>query len=129
MASNEPLVSLKSGALEEGAHRLKFRTAGAKPRFAPPTRVEIIFNNAAPKASIRTPADGSFGAGENVTVSGVAAKDWDVSVNGKALDTDRQRRFSGEVSYSGEHKAVVIRLRHPKKGIHYYLRRSKQYGR
>ena len=119
--TNKPSHSLPAGALSEGEHTLLFEGGGGRSKQ---TRVAIRFDNAAPTASISSPADRSFAPGASVTVSGSALPGWTVSSAGKDLAQDEQNRFSGEVSAPLAERALVIRFSHPSRGNHYYLRRS-----
>lgn len=117
-----PSYTFKSGALAEGRHRMRFVTAaGAKSKT---TTLDIRFDNAAPKATLRTPPDGSFAPGAQVRVSGMALPGWKVSVAGKALPVDGQYRFSANVSAPTQQRALAVTFSHPSRGTHYYLRRS-----
>lgn len=111
-----------SGALREGEHRLVFSAAERKSK---PTSLFIRFDNAAPKARISAPSNGSFAAGQTVQVSGVALKGWKASVAGKELSMDGQARFTGEVQVPADQDGIVVRLDQPGRGAHYYLRRAK----
>lgn len=113
--------SLPAGALSEGDHTLLFEAGGVRSK---PTSVAIRFDNAAPTASISSPADRSFAPGASVTVSGSALPGWTVSSAGKDLAQDAQNRFSGAVNAPVAERALVIRFSHASRGNHYYLRRS-----
>jgi hypothetical protein len=119
--SSKPSHSLPAGALQEGDHTLQFEGGGVRSKQ---TSVAIRFDNAAPTASISSPADRSFAPGAGVTVAGSALPGWTVSSGGKDLTQDAQNRFSGEVSAPVAERALVIRFFHPSRGNHYYLRRS-----
>jgi ferric-dicitrate binding protein FerR (iron transport regulator) len=110
-----------SGALAEGSHTLVFRAGDTSSR---PTSVDIVFDNAAPKASITSPADRGFAAGAGVQVGGIAMTGWKVRAERQELALDGQARFSGAVTAPADLRALVIELSHPNKGVHYYLRRS-----
>lgn len=109
------------GALIEGEHTLTFEGGGARSRS---TGVAIRFDNAAPTASIASPADGSFSAGQQVLVAGTALPGWTVSVGGENLPQDAQNRFSATVASTPGLGALAIRFAQPQRGVHYYLRRS-----
>ena len=88
------------------------------------TRVEIKFDNAAPTATLTSPANGSFAPGAAVTVSGAALEGWKISVGGKDLPLDDQLRFSGAATAPSGQRALAIEFVHPHRGLHYYLRRA-----
>ncbi|HEV8549916.1 MAG TPA: hypothetical protein VGQ57_12825 [Polyangiaceae bacterium] len=119
--SGSPGYAFPAGALGEGDHTLTFEAAGRRSR---PTQVLVRFDNAAPTASIVSPAEGSFAAGSSVLVAGSALPGWTVSVAGKELVQDPQNRFSEEVSAPSGQRALLIRFSHPSRGLHYYLKRS-----
>jgi hypothetical protein len=121
--SPRPRFELPSGALREGRHAFTVRAAGGA--VSPRTRLSIRFDNAAPTASIRHPADGAFAAGETVTVAGIAQRGWAVRAEGRALPLDAHHRFRGAVTAPAHRSALAIRLSHPRRGVHYYLRRAR----
>ncbi len=110
-----------AGALAEGEHVLAFEGDGKRSK---PTNLAIRFDNAAPTASLSSPADGSFGPGASVLVAGSALPGWSVSAGGRELTQDAQNRFSEQVSAPSGERALVIRFSQPGRGVHYYLRRS-----
>lgn len=116
-----PSHSFATGALREGIHRLSFEGGGARSKE---TQVDIRFDNAAPTATLTSPANGSFAPGSGVTVSGLALEGWKISVGGKDLPLDEQLRFSGEAQAPGGQRALAVEFVHPHRGVHYYLRRS-----
>ena len=121
-ASDGARHAFKSGVLGEGQHQLTFRVLGGGER-SEPTTLRIRFDNAAPAASLREPADRSFAAGATVAIRGVALAGWQASVGGAALDMDRYHRFEGEVEVPRDARSLIIRIAHPKRGVHYYVRR------
>jgi hypothetical protein len=120
-ATSKPSHSFAAGALAEGDHTLFFEANGVRSKQ---TSVAIRFDNAAPTASISSPADRSFAPGASVLVSGSALPGWTVSAVGKELTQDAQNRFSGDVGAPVAERALAIRFSHPSRGTHYYLRRS-----
>ncbi len=113
--------ALPAGVLTEGSHELWF---GSGSELSRKTTVLVQFDNAAPTASISSPAEKGFAPGSTVSVAGTALPGWTVSVAGHELDQDAQQRFSGEVTAPGDVSALAIRFAHPQRGVHYYLRRS-----
>jgi hypothetical protein len=111
----------RSGSLRDGTHQLSFRAGDRRSRT---TTVEVRFDNAAPKASLSSPADREFRAGDTVTIEGVALETWKVSVEGGAITMHPDERFAGEVATSATHPDIAVRLAHPRLGVHYYLRRA-----
>jgi hypothetical protein len=66
-----------------------------------------------------------------VSVEGVTIDGAKVSAGGQALAVDDHGRFRAEVAPLSGDEAVVVRLEHPRTGIHYYVRRpaSRHHGR
>jgi hypothetical protein len=112
--------SFASGRLGEGSHSFQWMTSSG--RKSRPSRATIRFDNAAPKASIVSPANGGFGPGASVAVSGIALPGWQVRAQGETLAMDGQQRFSGTVQ-SGP-RGIILQFSHPDRGVHYYLRRA-----
>lgn len=121
--SDGPRHSLKSGAVSEGTHVLWFETEDHGRRSTDTTLV-IKFDNAAPAASVREPADGSFQPGDTVNVAGVVVEGWSVSVNGQAVALDDQRRFATTATVPAGENAIVLRMSHPKRGTVHYVRHA-----
>jgi hypothetical protein len=109
-----------SGSLAEGRHVVHFVGGGKLSRR---TTVNVAFDNAAPKAAIDTPVKVDTEPGAELTVSGIALPGWDVAIEGQPARRDAQGRFSLPVSWPLERRALAIRLGHPERGTHVYLRR------
>jgi hypothetical protein len=116
-----PTLTFDAGQLSEGTHMLTFSADG---RSSAPTKLSIVFDNAAPTARIQSPANGGFQLGSAVNVAGVAAPGWGVSVAGRELAMDDQSRFSEQVTESSDQQTLQLRFSHPRRGVHYYLRRA-----
>jgi len=115
-------AEFKEGAMPEGTYRFWFEVAGQPSLRSKDTSLVIGFDNAAPAAEIRSPADGDPLA-PTVHVAGVAGEGASVSVSGVALPLDSQSRFSGDVpGPSPESRVLAVRIAHPVRGTHYYLR-------
>lgn len=112
--------TFRPGALPPGTHQLTFAAATDPPRQSRTTTVHVVYDTQAPAARVSDPPSG-YSAGSSVTVAGQALPGWTVSVNGKQLEMDGQRRFSGQISAG---KSLPIAFSHPTHGMHYYLRRS-----
>jgi hypothetical protein len=120
LTASSPHFSFASGSLAEGQHSFSIQGGGRRSRE---TTVVIRFDNAAPAASIASPADGSFARGSSVLVSGTAQPGSVVTVGGETLPQDAQNRFSMAVNAPSD-QALAIRFIQPQRGVHYYLRRS-----
>ena len=118
---SSPFYSFRSGALAEGSHTFYFEGAG---RVSRQTMVHIKFDNAAPTASLQTPVGPGIGQGEQITISGVAQPGWSVEVNGKSVGLDGQQRFSQKAEMPTDDHALAVRLTHPQRGTHIYVRRA-----
>ncbi len=99
--ANSPRYLFASGSLVEGQHSFSIQGAGRRSRE---TTVVIRFDNAAPAASIASPADGSFAPGSSVLVSGTAQPGSIVTVGGETLQQDAQ-----ESIFHGRERALPIR--------------------
>ena len=117
----EARYAFASGSLEEGTHVLHFEGTDAVSRR---TTVHVAFDNATPKASIATASSLPTRAGEPVTIAGTALSGWSVAVEEQAAKPDAQGRFSSSALWPSERRALTIRLSHPLRGVHLYLRRS-----
>jgi hypothetical protein len=111
----------RSGSLYDGVHQVSFSAGERRSRA---TAFEIKFDNAAPKASLSSPIDRGFSAGDTVKIEGVALPMWKVSIEGGTIAVDADERFSGQVVTNAAHPDIAVRLRHPRLGTHYYLRRA-----
>jgi hypothetical protein len=110
-----------SGDLRDGVHQVSFRagTRGSRTTF-----IDVRFDNNAPTASVEAPDDRSFASGQPVPVTGVSLPAWKVSVPGGSVERNASGRFTGSIVPNAEHPDVVVRLSHPRLGVHYYLRRA-----
>ncbi|HEU5074409.1 MAG TPA: hypothetical protein VFU02_09555 [Polyangiaceae bacterium] len=116
-----PSYSFRSGALPEGSHVFYFEGGGKVSRQ---TSVQIRFDNSAPTASLQTPVALNVKQGELVNISGVAQPGWRVEINGTSADLDGQQRFSQKAEMPKDERALAVRLTHPQRGTHIYVRRA-----
>jgi hypothetical protein len=110
-----------SGELTEGHHVFHFEGGGQVSRQ---TTVDIVFDNAAPRASLSLPPVLDAKPGDVVAVSGTALPGSQVWIEGERAPLDTGGRFSANVTLPRERHALVIRLAQPGRGTHYYLRRG-----
>ncbi|MBA3397921.1 MAG: hypothetical protein H0T89_35180 [Deltaproteobacteria bacterium] len=115
-SSMTPKTTLRAGELREGTYAAWAELPGG--RRSETGRIVIDFDNAAASASI----DGVESDGPTRYVRGTVIEGTTVSVGGAALELDRHRRFTAEVST--ELQAVAVRIAHPKTGVHYYVVRD-----
>jgi hypothetical protein len=121
LTAGGPSFTFAPGTLGEGTHELSFESGGKRSKV---TTVTIRFDNAAPTASLSSPAEGGFAAGSTVNVAGSALPGWAVSVGGQDLPLDEQHRFAGEVTAPSGQRGLLIRFVNPQRGVKFYLRRS-----
>jgi hypothetical protein len=116
--SNEPKVTIPAGDVHEGSYTAWVEPkAGAKSEQG---KIVIDFDNAAPSASLET-------VEANVTtivVKGVVIEGSTVSANGAAVELDRQRRFTAQLTPGDAEDGAAIRIVNSKGGIHYYVVRA-----
>lgn len=116
----EPRHTFESGTLREGQHAFFFTGGGKVSRH---TRVDIQFDNAAPTATLEAAATGGIEPGEALTISGSALPGWQVKVGETSVAQDAQGRFSSAATWPSATRALAVRLSHPERGTHLYLRR------
>lgn len=123
VTASSPRHTFTSGQLPEGSYQVVFEAAGKR---SSATTLRLRFDNAAPAASITSPADRSFAPGDDVLVAGVALPGWSVFVNGRAIELDEQWRFSANLAAPADTSGLLIRFTHPTRGSRAYLRRPKR---
>jgi hypothetical protein len=117
---SEPRHTFESGSLREGRHDFYFTGGGKVSRH---TRVDIQFDNAAPTATLDAPSARALEPGDTLTISGIALPGWQVQVGEQRAVQDDQGRFSLPTTWPNETRAMAVRLSHPDRGIHLYVRR------
>ena len=117
-------TTLPAGKLAEGEYRYWFAAgAGA---ISKKSVLRIEFDNAAATGYVQTPRASATWSGSTIDVSGAAVEGWKVSVGGKQLALDRQRRFAASVSRNPDENGLAIEFRHPSRGVHLYVRRGRK---
>ncbi len=119
ITTKSPNHTFKS--VPRGTHQVIFSAASTPPRKSRMTTISVVYDSQAPAARVAMPPAG-YEAGSTVDVEGQALPGWTVSVAGKELEVDSQRRFKAEVRPDA---SLPITFSHPSYGTHYYLRRSK----
>ncbi|MBN2343335.1 MAG: FecR domain-containing protein [Deltaproteobacteria bacterium] len=119
-----PQYRFSSGALDEGSYKFKFTASGSGKRSRT-SSMKIAFDNATPKAVLKSPQNGGFSKGATVTVSGIALPGWNASVFGQDLSMDSEHRFSGTAKHLDNYLSLPVKLTHATRGTHYFLRRAK----
>jgi hypothetical protein len=114
---------LASGALPEGSYVWWYTTGDG--RASVKTTVNVRFDNAAPTAQFfpRRSGNDATEAGM-VAVDGVTIDGAKVSAGGRSLPVDDRGRFRAEVAPMTGDDAVVVRLEHPRTGVHFYVRQA-----
>lgn len=107
--------------LSRGTHQVTFSADSTPPRKSRTTTISVVYDTQAPAARVTIPPSG-YDAGSQVNVAGQALPGWTVSVKGKELEVDSQRKFSVQMIPDD---TLPIAFSHPSLGTHYYLRRSK----
>lgn len=86
----------------------------------------IDFDQTAPQVYISDPPNGKPFAAD-VKVAGAVLPGWSARVGGVEIPVDKNtRRFNATVPPPSGANALAIRLSHPQRGVHYYLRRAKK---
>jgi hypothetical protein len=118
--TSTPTRRLASGTLAEGSYVWWYATADG--RTSPKTTVTIRFDNAAPTAQFFPRRSGGEATPGSIAVDGVTIDGAKVSVGGHSLPVDERGRFRAIVAPVTGDDAVVVRLEHPRTGVHYYVR-------
>jgi len=129
-ASPTAKKQLSSGALGEGSYVWWYSTGDD--HASPKTTVTIRFDNAAPTAQFFSKRSGAEPPGPGlVAVDGVTIDGAKVSAGGQTLAVDEHGRFRAVVAPLTGDDAVIVRLEHPRTGVHYYVRQpaSRRQGR
>lgn len=115
-----PSVSVPGTTLQEGSYTYWFERDGVKdPKVS---TLIIDFDNTAAQVYIELPVDGRPWS-EDIKVRGAVLPGWTASIDGVTLPMDKQRRFTATVQRPSGN-ALAIKLSHPQRGVHYYLRRA-----
>ena len=114
-------LTLQSGEVGEGKYRWWIEAEGG-PR-SPETKLAVDFDNAAPAAYIRLPADRASWEGGTVHLAGAAIVGATASVGGTPLTFDDHQRFESDLPRPSGETGIAVRISHPEHGVHYYLRR------
>lgn len=120
--SSKPKVVVPGSKLKEGTYTYWFEADGVKqPKVSTLT---IDFDQTAPQVYIELPQNGKPWSGD-ITVKGAVLPGWTAAVETVTLPFDSQRRFNASVQQPPG-QALAIKLSHPQRGVHYYLRRQKR---
>ena len=119
--SSTATITVPGAQLHEGTYSYWIDRDGVKQDKV--SSLTIDFDQTAPQVYIESPVNGQPWSGD-IDVRGAVLPGWSAAVEAIAIPVDRQRRFSAKVGAPGG-TALAIRLSHPQRGIHYYLRRQK----
>lgn len=119
-----PHVSVPGSKLDEGTYTYYLERDGVKDTKV--STLIIDFDNTAPQVYIQSPPPISNKPWEaQVRVRGALMPGWTAASSGIEIPVDKQRRFNGTVDKPTGTTTLAIRLAHPQRGVHYYLRRGK----
>lgn len=117
-----PKITVPGEKLKEGTYSYWVDRNGVKdPKVS---TLKIYFDNTAPQVYIQSPSYGKPWGEGDIDVRGAVLPGWSAAVEGVAIPMDKQLRFIAKVARPPGN-ALAIKLSHPKRGVHYYLRRAK----
>ena len=119
--SSSPAITVPGSQLHEGTYTYWIDRDGVKQDKV--STLIIDFDQTAPQVYIESPANGQAWTSD-IDVRGAVLPGWAAAVAEVAIPIDKQRRFAAKVGIPGG-RALAIRLSHPQRGVHYYLRRPK----
>ncbi|HEY0194487.1 MAG TPA: hypothetical protein VGC42_25415 [Kofleriaceae bacterium] len=120
--SGSSTITVPGTQLHEGTYTYWLDRDGVKQEKT--STLAIDFDQTAPQVYIESPVDGLAWTGD-LDVRGAVLPGWSAQVDAVAIPVDKQRRFSAKVGAPAG-RALAIRLAHPQRGVHYYLRRQKE---
>lgn len=119
--STTPSVVVPGGQLHEGSYSYWVERDGV--RQGKLSTLTIDFDQTSPQVYVESPIDGRPWPGD-IDVRGAVLPGWTAAVDAVTIPVDPQRRFAAKVGIPVGN-ALAIRLSHPQRGVHYYLRRQK----
>lgn len=115
-----PKILVPGTKLKEGTYTYWVDRNGVKdPKVS---TLKIGFDNTAPQVYIEKPVNGAVWDAE-IEVRGAVLPGWTAAVDAVTIPIDKQRRFAAKVPKPSGN-ALAIKLSHPQRGVHYYLRRG-----
>lgn len=114
-------ITVPGNQLHEGAYTYWLDRDGVKQDKV--STLIIDFDQTAPQVYIESPINGEPWTGD-IDVRGAVLPGWSAAIEEISIPIDKQRRFSAKVGAPGG-RALAIRLSHPQRGVHYYLRRPR----
>jgi len=123
MDSSKPTFSVEGKKLKEATYTYWVERDGVKDSKI--STLIIDFDQTAPQVYISDPPNGKPFAAD-VKVAGAVLPGWTAKVEGVEIPVDKNtRRFNATLAPPTAATALAIRLSHPQRGIHYYLRRAR----
>jgi hypothetical protein len=121
--SDKPAFTIDGKKLKEAAYTYWVERDGVKQDKV--SSLIINFDQTAPQVYIESPSNGKPWAAE-IDVRGAVLPGWTAKVDVVEIPVDKNtRRFAAKVPPPSVAQALAIRLSHPQRGVHYYLRRGK----
>lgn len=114
-------ISIPGTKLDEGEYTYWLERDGVKDTKV--STLKIGFDNTAPQVYIERPGLGRAWPEGDLDVRGAVLPGWTASVDSVSIPVDRQHRFQAKVPRPTQAMALAIKLSHPQRGMHYYLRR------
>jgi hypothetical protein len=114
-------ITVPGGQLREGTYTYWIDRDGVKQDRV--STLTIDFDQTAPQVYIESPVNAQPWSGD-IDVRGAVLPGWSAAVESLAIPIDPQRRFAAKVGVPSGN-ALAIRLSHPQRGVHYYLRRPR----
>lgn len=120
--STKPSFTIDGKKLKEATYTYWIEKDGVKQDKV--STLIIDFDQTAPQVYIESPSNGRpFEA--DINVRGAVLPGWSAMVEGVEIPIDKNtRRFAAKVPKPTAAQALAIRLSHPQRGVHFYLRRG-----
>jgi hypothetical protein len=121
--SDTPSFTIDGKKLREATYTYWVDRDGVKQDRA--STLIINFDQTAPQVYIESPPNGKPFA-PDIDVRGAVLPGWTAKVDVVEIPIDKNtRRFTATVRRPSDAQALAIRLSHPQRGVHFYLRRDK----
>ncbi len=122
LESEKPAFTIDGKKLKEAAYTYWVERDGVKQDKV--STLIINFDQTAPQVYIESPPNGKAW-GPKIDVKGAVLPGWTAKVDVVEIPIDKNtRRFTAQVDPPSGAQALAIRLSHPQRGVHFYLRRS-----
>jgi hypothetical protein len=118
--ASAPAIAVPGAKLHEGTYTYWVDRDGVRDQVS---TLVIDFDQTAPQVYIESPVNGVPWSGD-IDVRGAVLAGWTAAVDAVVIPLDRARRFTAKVGIPPGN-ALAIKLSHPLRGIHYYLRRPR----